>query len=73
MPVCVVIMTNAIVNTLDGYRANRTSQHGEDGVIAYLTRVFPNIPKICLEVGAGDGFTLSNTHTCGLSKAGKHS
>jgi|EndMetStandDraft_9_1072997.scaffolds.fasta_scaffold02481_5 hypothetical protein len=63
MPVCVVIMTNAIVNTLDGYRANRTSQHGEDGVIAYLTRVFPNIPKICLEVGAGDGFTLSNTHT----------
>lgn len=55
-------MASAIVNTLNGYRANRTSQHGEDGVIAYLIGAFPSIPKICLEVGAGDGFNLSNTH-----------
>ena len=48
---------------LDRYRRNVTSQCGEDGVIEHLLTLLPGIPKTCLEVGAGDGVTLSNTHT----------
>src|SRR5262245_20702181 len=48
---------------LDVHRRNVTSQCGDDGVIAYLLALLPGTPKTCLEVGAGDGFTLSNTHT----------
>jgi hypothetical protein len=47
---------------LDCYRFNITSQHGENGIIAYLLSAFPNIPKVCLEVGASDGVTNSNTN-----------
>lgn len=48
---------------LDRYRRNITSQCGEDGVIEYLLTLLPATPKTCLEVGAGDGINLSNTHT----------
>ena len=48
---------------LDAYRANTTSQCGEDGLIAYLLTLFPDTPKTCLEVGAGNGISLSNTNT----------
>jgi hypothetical protein len=47
---------------LDEYRSNETSQFGEDGLLAYLVEAYPGLPHICLEVGAGDGVTLSNTH-----------
>jgi hypothetical protein len=47
---------------LDCYRFNITSQHGENGIIAYLLSAFPNIPKVCLEVGASDGVSNSNTN-----------
>ncbi len=48
---------------LDAYRANTTSQCGEDGLIAHLLTLFPDTPKTCLEVGAGNGISLSNTNT----------
>lgn len=48
---------------LDAHRRSVTSQFGEDGLIAYLVGAFPEIPKTCLEVGAGDGRHFSNTHT----------
>ena len=48
---------------LDNYRRNVTSQCGEDGIIARLLELLPDTPKTCLEVGAGDGITLSNTNT----------
>jgi hypothetical protein len=50
-------------NPLDSYRRNVTSQSGEDGVIERLLTLLPATPKTCLEVGAGDGITLSNTHS----------
>jgi hypothetical protein len=50
-------------NPLDAYRRNVTSQCGEDGVIEHLLTLLPGVPKTCLEVGAGDGITLSNTNT----------
>jgi hypothetical protein len=48
---------------LDHYRRNITSQCGEDGIIEHLLTLLPFTPKTCLEVGAGDGLTLSNTNT----------
>ena len=48
---------------LDRYRRNITSQCGEDGIIEHLLSLLPDTPKTCLEVGAGDGVTLSNTNT----------
>ena len=47
---------------LDCYRFNITSQHGENGIIAYLLSAFPNIARVCLEVGASDGVANSNTN-----------
>lgn len=49
--------------TLDQFRSNVTSQHGEDGVLAYLLNAYPAVPHTCLEVGAGDGVSLSNTNS----------
>jgi hypothetical protein len=51
------------LNPLDRYRRSVTSQCGEDGVIERLLELLPATPKTCLEVGAGDGVTLSNTNT----------
>ncbi|MEO1293638.1 MAG: hypothetical protein AAFV62_12565 [Pseudomonadota bacterium] len=45
---------------LDQYRFSVRSQNGEDGLIAYLVKHFPEISKTCLEVGAVDGVTVSN-------------
>ena len=50
-------------NRLDRYRRNMTSQCGEDGIVEHLLELLPDTPKTCLEVGAGDGITLSNTNT----------
>ena len=50
-------------NRLDRYRRNVTSQCGEDGIIDHLLSLLPGTPKTCLEVGAGDGISLSNTNT----------
>lgn len=50
-------------SSLDRYRRNVTSQCGEDGVIERLITLLPSTPKTCLEVGAGDGISLSNTNT----------
>ena len=52
---------------LNQYRANITSQHGENGILAYLIRSFPAIPRTCLEVGASDGLENSNTYPLWIS------
>jgi hypothetical protein len=54
---------HAMKNPIDRHRRNVTSQCGEDGVIEHLLTLLPGVPKTCLEVGAGDGKALSNTHT----------
>ena len=46
---------------LDQFRANTSSQFGENGLLAYLLEAYPQVPKVCLEVGAGDGVRASNT------------
>jgi len=53
---------------LQRYRRNETSQCGEDGVIEHLLALLPDTPKTCLEVGASDGVSLSNTHTLWAEK-----
>jgi hypothetical protein len=40
---------------------NKYSQFGEDGIIAYLFQLIGESTRSCLEVGAGDGVTNSNT------------
>jgi hypothetical protein len=52
-----------VAESLDGYRFNSTSQFGEDGVLDYLLQAYPNIPRVCLEVGAGNGVLNSNTYS----------
>lgn len=48
---------------LNDYRSNTTSQFGENGIVSYLLDGYPRVPPVCLEVGAGDGVRMSNTHT----------
>ena len=43
------------------YRANRYSQTGEDGVLAKALEMLPERDGWCVDVGAGDGETFSNT------------
>lgn len=47
---------------LDRYRRNDTSQNGEDGIIERLLEILPATPRVCLEVGAYDGKSMSNTY-----------
>jgi len=44
---------------------NRTSQHGEDGIIGRIFSLFPQspTPRFCVDVGAWDGKHLSNTYS----------
>ena len=43
--------------------SNKTSQCGEDGILAHLFDLLPQGPRYCVDVGAWDGVHLSNTHT----------
>jgi hypothetical protein len=43
------------------YRKNVTSQLGEDGIIEQIFKLIPSSNEFCVEFGAGNGFTLSNT------------
>jgi hypothetical protein len=47
------------------YAADRTSQNGEDGIIARLFELLPAAAETrwCVDVGAWDGVHLSNTHS----------
>lgn len=49
------------MNTLDRYARNIHSQCGEDGILAELVRRLHGLPHRCVEFGAGDGITYSNT------------
>jgi hypothetical protein len=44
------------------YRKNVTSQMGEDGIIEKIFELIPDTNHWCVEFGAGDGVTLSNTY-----------
>lgn len=46
---------------LNQYKSNRYSQNGEDGLLDFLVDKLPDANKICIEFGAGDGKTNSNT------------
>jgi len=49
---------------LNSYAHSITSQCGEDGIIAKIFEILPQQEEyFCVEFGAGDGFTFSNTHT----------
>lgn len=37
------------------------SQYGEDAMILELLALVPDAPKVCCEIGAGDGLHISNT------------
>ena len=50
-----------MINKLNKYANNITSQHGEDGIISYILE-HVSIPKVCIEFGAWDGKYMSNTH-----------
>ena len=55
---------------LNKYAKNITSQYGEDGILDYLIRTSKKkINKSCFEVGAGDGYTFSNTYSLWHSQA----
>ncbi len=42
---------------------NKASQHGEDGIIEKIFEIVGVENKWCVEFGAGDGKSLSNSHT----------
>ena len=46
---------------LHEHRANRYSQMGEDGVLAHVLGMLPERDGWCVDVGAHDGATFSNT------------
>ncbi len=46
---------------LSGYKKIVTSQFGEDGVIEKIFEIIKNGDRWCVEFGAGDGKTFSNT------------
>jgi hypothetical protein len=49
---------------LNRFAYNNTSQHGEDGILAYLfSRLGGKVIPICCEFGASDGVYASNTYT----------
>jgi hypothetical protein len=59
-------------NGLLQYAANRTSQHGEDGIIAKMFQILQQqqqqqqtvaTPRYCVDVGAWDGRHWSNTYS----------
>jgi hypothetical protein len=54
-------MSNDSSHGLQAYRANVTSQFGEDGVVAEITRRLGAGGRCCVEFGAWDGRHCSNT------------
>lgn len=54
---------------LRDYRFDRFSQSGEDGIIARVLEILPNLNRWCVEFGAWDGIYLSNTRRLILEEA----
>ena len=59
-----VLFTSAFAEEIDlsSYEKFIYSAHGEDGVLARLLELIPPKSKYCVEIGAGDGITASNTY-----------
>jgi len=49
-------------NWLLQHRHSVTSQLGEDGILQKIFEILPDTDQWCVEFGAGDGMTLSNTY-----------
>lgn len=47
---------------LSQYEKCLYSENGEDGVLAKLFQIIPSLAPFCVEIGAYDGFTNSNTY-----------
>ncbi|MBX7066658.1 MAG: hypothetical protein K1X28_05455 [Parachlamydiales bacterium] len=47
---------------LSGYEKLLYSKHGEDGIISRIFQFIEPKHKFCLDIGAGDGITSSNTY-----------
>lgn len=47
---------------LFGYEKSLYSKHGEDGIIAKIFQLIEPQYKYCVDIGAGDGITSSNTY-----------
>ena len=43
------------------FRFNVYSQNGEDGVIEFILKKLPNIPRFIIDIGANDGVEASNS------------
>jgi hypothetical protein len=54
---------------LNRFAYNRTSQHGEDGILAYIVeRLRDRVVPVCCEFGAADGIYASNTYSLWSSR-----
>ena len=49
------------MNTLTDFAFNKYSQFGEDGIIKKIFEIIGSKSNLCVELGAWDGFHLSNT------------
>lgn len=49
-------------NRLLDYQKNQTSECGEDGILAHIFDKIGTTTRYCVDVGANDGVTFSNTH-----------
>lgn len=58
------------MSELARYAGNRFSQFGEDGMIRHLLDIFGDGARVCVEFGANDGLSCSNT--AALSEDGWH-
>jgi len=56
---------------LNKFAKNITSQHGEDGILEYILANIPEIPKVCVDIGAWDGKNLSNIYSLWHNKGWK--
>lgn len=60
--ICLIISAFAEEVDLSGYERTLYSQNGEDGIISKLVQLIHPKPGFCIEFGAFDGVTGSNTY-----------
>lgn len=65
---CFVFHLHADEIDLSKYETSLYSQNGEDGILAKLFQLAPPISKFCVELGAYDGVSDSNTYLLRLQR-----